>query len=358
VRVLSRHFLASYLRLFVTSLFVSSIAIVIVELLLNFDEILGDRADASRIASYLFLRLPSYYFRDLIPVSSFAAAFLCVGLAARSREVTAAKAGGIPPQRMVVPILGAAMLLALGTAVLDETVVLAATREWSRREHRGEEVTYRQGSFWYHRDDTIYSVQEVDPDSATLLGVRVFETDPSGRLRRSLYADVVDFDEEQRWHLRDAIIRSFDPELPSAAPRVEQRDETVAAMAVAHDLALLEAGAQTLSLCELGEYIGARAQAGQASSRQREALHTRLANPWSVVAFALLAIPLGLSVERRRGLAAAAVLGISLLGVFYTARAAAAIFAAGGFAAAVYAPWLLLATLLIVGGIRFARPPG
>jgi len=355
VRVLSRYFLASYLKIFVATLFASSTAIVIVELLLNFDEIIGDGADVSNAAGYLFLRLPSYYFRDLIPISSFVAAFLCVGLAARSRETTAAKAGGIPPQRMVVPILGAAMLLSLGTALLGETLSLEATREWNRREHRGEEVAYRLGSFWYQQGDIIYNVQEAAPDSATLHGVRIFETDPSGRLRRSLYADVVDVGTDRRWHLRNATIRSFMPELPGSPPRVEQRDETLPAMAVGHDLARLDASAQTLSLRELGGYIRARSQAGRNTGRYREVLHARLANPWSVIAFALIAIPLGLSVERRRSLAAAAVIGVSILGVFFTARAAAAILAAGEFSGAVYGPWLVLAALLTFGGIQLAR---
>jgi hypothetical protein len=44
VRILSRHLLASYLNLYVTILFASMIAIVIVELLLNFDRIMNDHA--------------------------------------------------------------------------------------------------------------------------------------------------------------------------------------------------------------------------------------------------------------------------------------------------------------------------
>jgi lipopolysaccharide export system permease protein len=357
VRILSRHLLASYLRLFITVLFVSMIAIVIVELLLNVDEILADRAGLSGAASYLFLRLPSYYLRDLIPVASFAAAFLCIGLAARAREVTAAKAGGISPRRMVLPILGAAMAISLASGLLYETVVLAATREWSRRENRGEQVAYRQGSFWYHRGDTIYNVREVDPDTRTLHGVRVYRTDARGRLRQSLHAETVDVDSDRLWQLRDATIRSFEPALPAAPTRVERRDATVPAMAVERDLALLEASAQTLSLRELGEYIRARSETGRAAGRYREMLHARLAGPWSALAFALVAIPLGLSVERRRGIAAAAVIGIAILGAFYTARAAAAVFAGGGFRAAAYGPWLVLAALVAFGAARFIRAP-
>jgi len=357
VRILSRYFLASYLNLYATILFASMIVIVIVELLLNFDQIMDDHAGFSGVAAYLFLRLPTYYLRDLIPVSSFAAAFFCVGLAASSREVTAAKAGGVSPQRMVVPILAAATLISLAALVLHESLVLSATREWNRLENLGEEISFRRGSFWYHSGDTIYNVQEADPESNTLHGVRVFETSPRGRLHQSIRAAVVDVDENHSWHLRNATVRTFDPSRPAAPPAVEHREETVLAMAARRDVALLDARARTLSLLELGEYIRARSGEGRDTSRYREMLYARLADPLSVLVFALIAIPLGLAVERDRSLAAAAVVGVATLGVFYTARTAASIVAAGGLTSAASGPWLVLAAFAGFGAVRFVRVP-
>jgi lipopolysaccharide export system permease protein len=357
VRILSRHFLWSYLNLYISILFASMIAVVIVELLLNFDQIVNDHAGFDGVATYLFLRLPTYYFRDLIPMTSFAAAFFCVGLAARAREVMAVKTGGTSPQRMVVPILAAAAGISLAALVLDETLVLRATREWSRLENPGEEVSFRRGSFWYHGGDAIYNVREADRRSKALRGVRVFETSPQGRLDRSLRADVVRIDENHRWHFRDATVRTFDPSRPSAAPAVEHREETVLAVAAERDLALLDAGARTLSLFELVEYIRARSDEGRDTARYRERLHTRLADPLAVLVFALLAIPLGLAVEQKRSLAAAAVVGIAILGLFYTARTAASMLAAGGLTGAAFGPWLVLAAFAGFGAVRFARAP-
>ena len=86
---------------------------------------------------------------------------------------------------------------------------------------------------------------------------------------------------------------------------VEHREETVLAVAAERDLELLEAGARTLSLLELKEYIRARSDEGRDTARYREMLYSRLANPLAVLVFAFLAIPLGLAVEQRRSLAAA-----------------------------------------------------
>lgn len=357
MRILSRHFLWRYLNLYVTILFASMIAVMIVELLLNFDQIMDDHAGFAGVTTYLFLRLPTYYFRDLIPVTSFAAAFFCVGLAARAREVTAIKAGGVSPQRMVVPILAAAAAISLATLVLDETLVLYATREWNRLENPGEEVAFRRGSFWYHRGDTIYNVREADRKSKTLHGVRVFETTPRGRLDRSLRADVVRIDEDHRWHFQNATVRTFDPSRPAAAPVVEHREETVLVVAAERDLALLDAGPRNLSLFELGEYIGARSDEGRDTARYREMLFARLADPLAVLVFAFLAIPLGLAVEQRRSLAAAAVVGIAILGLFFTARTAASMIAAGGLGGAAFGPWLVLGAFASFGAVRFARAP-
>lgn len=357
MRTLSRYLLASYLKLFVTILFAAMIAIAIVEMLLNSDQVLDDHAGLSGVAHYLLLRLPAYYFRDLIPITSFAAALSCIGLAARSREFMAAKSGGISPRIMVVPILVAAMLLSAVALIVNETWVLAASRAATRGDGEEEEVSFRRGSFWYHRDDTLYNVQEADPGSRTLRGVRVFETTPAGRLLQSTQAEVVRVDEEHRWHMQDATVRSFDVERPASAPAVARLDEAILAVAAERDLVLLHARANTLSLNELGEYIRARTADGRDSVRYREMMHARIADPFAVLAFSLVAIPLGLAVERRYSLAAAGVIGIVILGVFYTARTVASMLVSSAIPATAFGPWCVLAALFSFGALQFFRTP-
>ena len=97
MRILSRHFLASYLTFYLAILIASLLVIGVIEMALNFDDALEFSEGLSGIGTYLFLRLPSYYLPYLIPVSSFGAAFLCLGLPARTQEVVAIKAGGIAP---------------------------------------------------------------------------------------------------------------------------------------------------------------------------------------------------------------------------------------------------------------------
>src|SRR5262245_65870209 len=102
-------------------------------MMVNFDHVIDYGEGLTGVASYLFLRLPSYYLPFLLPVGSFGAAFLCLGLPARAHEVLAAKTSGIAPPRLAVPVLGAACAFALVRLVLNDTVLL----EPARRLHGG-----------------------------------------------------------------------------------------------------------------------------------------------------------------------------------------------------------------------------
>lgn len=354
--ILSRQFLVSYLGLYAGILFVSTLVIVVIEMMLNFDDALDFQQGAAGVAAYLFLRVPSYYLPYLIPVTSFAAAFLCLGLPARAREILALKAGGIAPQRVCVPVLAAAAVLSAAALLLNETIVRDTSTEFNRRESRGETSSLFQarGGFWYQRGRLFFNVQEADRQSRSLTGVRVYERDANGRLIRSIEAAGARIADDHRWHLRDATVRRFAAD-PATAPDVQHEPEMVLEMASERELALLDADAESLSLFRLSEYIDAVVRDGRNPVRYRALFHARLADPLSVLVFALLAAPLGLAVERSRSLAGAAVKGIALIAVFYTLQTSAAIVATGGIAAAVLGPWFVLGAFGVYGTWRYAR---
>lgn len=347
MRIISRYFLTSYLKLFAQIVFAATIAITMVEIMLHFEAILDHRNGPLGFATYLLLRIPSYYFRDLIPVACFAAAFGCIGLPARAHEITAIKSGGISPARTVIPLLGAALALSALTLLFDESVVLRAARAWSREQHPGGEVTFRQGSFWYQRGDAIYSVQEADRGARVLHGVGVYDLDPRGRIQQILHADRVEVEDDRRWHLLETTARRFDPDHPARAPRTERFPVLVRDVDTESDLVMLDASARTLSLPKLEAYLDAQARAGRNATRYRALYHSRLSTPLTVFLFAFLALPLGFAVGRSRSLAESALVGIFVLATYYTARTATEMLAGRGFEWAVFSPWVLL---VIYGG--------
>jgi len=355
VRIISRYFLASYLRLFCTILLGSLVAIAIVEMLLKFDDVVESRTPAG-IVAYFLLRIPSEYLRDTLPVASFAAAFLCIGGPARAREITALKAGGVSPRRIVVPVVLASLLLSLLALGVNETLVLSAERSLTDLAQPDDGITFRRGSFWYHRGNVVYNIRDADRDTHTLHGVNVFRLNAQGRLLESLHADHVKV-EDGAWVLSDAMRRSFDPARPEAAPGVDRVSEKALDLGNTRDLALLDAGIERLSIAELREYIAVRTTDGRDPIDARGRLHRRLADPLTVTLFAWLALPLGFGVERTKSLAVSGLIGIVWVCVYYTMRTAASLFASASVAPAAFAPWLLLAAFAGFGAWRLARAP-
>ena len=359
MRILSRHFLTSYLVLYFAILFAANLIIAVVEIMLNFDDVLEYREGFWGVATYIFLRLPSYYLPYVVPAASFGAAFLCLGLPARAQEMVAIKAGGISPHRVATPVLAAAASLSLVMLVVNETIVLDAVKEFHSldRASDSEALFQSRGSFWYHKGNFLYNVEGADRASRTLQGVSVYEHNRKGRLIHSIQAESARISADDRWHLQNAIIRRFDPSDPAAPPATERVSETVVVVGEQRGLALLNADATILPLLRLREYIRALAREGRAATRYRALFHSRLAEPLTVFLFALLAIPIGLAVEQSRSVAVAALHGVTIVAIFYGVLTTTAIMAAGGVAAAIPSPWILLALFGGYGAWRFARAP-
>lgn len=356
VRILSRYYVARFLGSFLAILVASTLAIVVVDVLANLDEVLETREGLAGVVQYVLLRIPSEYLRDLVPVAAFAAAFFTFGSAARWLEITAIKSGGISPHRLLGPVLLCAAGLSLAGFVLNETVVVQASRAWNRLEAGTEaSVTFRRGSFWYHKGDTVYNFSDADEATRTLRGVTVFRLDGAGRLARSIHAESVRIEDDHRWRFLDATIRDFDTERADAPVRVSHLDETVLSMESEREMALGNAEAAQLTLPELRESIAVRRREGDDVSRSVSQYHGRLASGVAVLLFVLLGAPLGFSVEQTRSMAQPALLGVGTVALFFLVRNAAATLAREGGAAGAAAPWLVVGAFATWGCVRAAR---
>lgn len=357
MRILSRYFAARFLGYFAAILFTSTLIIATIEMLLNFDDMLKAGGGVAGILTYLFLRIPSYYLRDLIPIATFLAAFVTYGVAARWMESTAIKAGGISPFRIVVPVLVGCAAVAAFAFVVNETVVLRATRQWSQLE-RGDDtiVSFRQGSFWYHSGRTIYNIREANRENRTLRGVRIFERDAQGRLVSRMEAHRVQIEDPQHWFFERATIYHFEPDDPSRPTRVEHARDLRQPIADTGDAALLAADSGTLSIGKILEYIAARPSSERVRRLQAD-LHARLADPFVPLLFVLLAIPLGLRVEATRSFASPAVQGVLTVGAFYLVRGTSTTLATEGALPVAAAPWCVVALFAAWGTFRLARIP-
>ena len=356
MRILSRYFVVGYLTYYAAIVTVAFLVIAIVEMMVNFDHAIDYGSGLSGVASYLFLRLPSYYLPYLLPVGSFGAAFLCLGMPARALELLAAKTSGIAPVRIAAPVLATAALFSVLALVANETVVLDTAKRFDGQRNGGQLFQTRD-NFWYQRGNRLFNVQSADRDAHTLSGVTIYERDANGHLLRSVRADTAHIEADHRWRLDHARFREFPRDDPEAAPRTELHDSAWFELGSAGDLTLLGADPRELPLLQLREYIRASEREGVEPTRYRSLWHVRLSDPCSVLLFALLGVPLGFSVERARSLGAAALQGVGLIGVYYALQTAASVVGAAGYAAGVMAPWAVVGAFGAFGAWRLARYP-
>jgi len=360
VRILTRHLVARFLGSFAAFLIGSTLTIVVIEMMLNVGDMLqGDRGPRG-VASYLFLRIPSYYLRDLLPIVAFAAAFFTFGSASRAREMQAMKAGGLSPHRVAAPLLWAALALSAGSYLLNETWILEATRMWNRRDSETNPISFRQGSFWYQRGRTIYNIGDADRATNTLRGVRIYELSEEGRLLRSIEAARANVEDEERWRFEAPVVRNFDARDRLRPPATTRHDgEVPLHLDQGSVSALMTADVTSLSVRELQEVIQRQEREGRETARPRALLHARLAEPFAVLLFVLAAVPLGVRVERARaqGMTVPALLGIAILAAFFSLRSVAETLTTSGLLPPAPTPWILLGGFLAFATWRYARMP-
>ncbi|MBW2243178.1 MAG: LptF/LptG family permease [Deltaproteobacteria bacterium] len=351
-----RYTAVRFLSAFAGSLVILALVLLVVDMLLNLGDVIEAGTGFLGAIGLLLQRTTATYLPYLIPVSTFTGVLFSVGQAARHREIVATKAGGVSPLHALLPIFMISAGISLVSFVLNETITLrAASAVNARTGSSVGEVTLRSGSIWYHTGRIIYNIRDPRPEGQTVLDVRVFERNEEGRLIRLIHAREAERLAPHQWRFVGATIRSFDPLDAKNPPVVERAEEIVLELGEDRTPHLQQAELVVLPLATLAGYVGDVLDEGGNPGRARALLHSRLTIPFLVILFALLAVPLGLSVEQTRSLAMPALQGVGLLFVFLILREYSASFGARGELSAALAPWLTLLIFFALGGWRLSR---
>lgn len=358
MRILSRYMLTRFTFWFVACFMLLCAVAASADLLIEFERVRELGGEGLQPLVYLLMRLPAMHFQYLVPIAAFAAALFTLGTAAVGLEVVAAKAGGISPHRLMLPVLAGAAAITGLTWLMNDTLVVHARHYVERPEQAdGPDIVFRGGSFWYHRGRTIYNIRGADAETGTLFGVSVYERDAQDRLVRSVHAGRASIEGPDAWRFHDAIIRRFDPTEPTRSGSFEKAGEIVLTVADDPDLGVLEADPAMLSTADLQRYIEAREAEGENTRPFRGILQARLAEPLTVFVFALLALPAAFRAERTRGLATPALQGVLLLVAYWFVSGLGNMVASRGLAYAELVPWGVVGLFLVVGTVRLRSIP-
>src|SRR3954451_7013810 len=153
----------------------------------TFFELLGDMVkndiEMSTMLDYLFHLAPKLIY-DVTPIGILVSSLICFGILTKHNEVTAFKAGGVSLYRLAAPVLVVSLAISGTLFAFDHYYIPEANRrqERLRAEIKKKPVaTYlRSDRQWvYGQGSRIYNFHFLDPKSAVMSRVNVYELNPS-----------------------------------------------------------------------------------------------------------------------------------------------------------------------------------
>jgi lipopolysaccharide export LptBFGC system permease protein LptF len=362
VRTLTRYFIVRYLSFFVAILVISTLTITLVEAFVNIEQSFSTESDESSLLNYLLIRVPSYYLRDLLPISAFAASFFSVAISVQRSEWLAVQTGGISARRIVLPLAMAGLGVAALSFVVGETLLTKATYHYASYSKTDmSNRIFDTGRYWHPSGNDLYRITGAEIESRILRNVQIFRRTPKGRLISQTYARNVEVTPDGSWHAERATLLEFDPEHPEDPPRI-QRDFVL-------DLPPLDEGLdwltfsepKALTTSELVHHIdrneSEKSIRAQFLRRRLQAfLHQRLSDPLIIVILTLWAIPFALRVQPGGSIAWAAVAGLTAIITFFFLQSLTHGLILKGVITAGFSTWILPG--LVTLGTLFALSRG
>lgn len=354
--VLSRHFVSRFLSTFAVSIAILALAILSVESLTDLHVAFGETGTWSDLFVRTALRVAAHYLPYLIPISATVAAFVRFGGAARRSEIVAAKAGGISPLELALPVLIAGLALGAFSLLAGEVLSVparAALQDAERGEPGG--LSYRQGAFWYVDGAVVFRVESADEGARVLHGVTIFERDGRGRVLRRIRATRAELVGQGRWRADHAEILRIDPERPARAGTLESHEQIE--LELGNRQELLGANPDFLPMGDLLSFAALTPEGSAQELEARSLIHQRLSNPLATFPFVVLAVALGLRVERSRSLARSALPVVLAVLTFLLVRHYAGMLSRQGVWPAAVGAWGSLAVFLVAALDQLRRVP-
>ncbi|HET7205113.1 MAG TPA: LPS export ABC transporter permease LptF [Terriglobales bacterium] len=283
-------------------------------------DILRNQISPVVVLEYL-LNVSPYFIYNVTPLSMLLTVLITFGLMTRSNEITAIKATGISIYRVIVPVLLASAIVAIGLFFFDQFYLPIANKRQDalRNQIKGKPAqTYLlPDRKWIKgQQNTIYYYKFFDPDRNEFGDLTIFRYDPvTFRMVDRIAANRAYWAPKlQKWVCEEGWQRSF-----RGAAIQDYRPFDVAAFA-----ALSESPPYfkkevkqftEMNYEELKRYIRDLEQGGFDVVRLRVQLEKKFAYPLITLVMAVLAVPFALSAGRRGTVAGIAVaVGIA---VFY-----------------------------------------
>lgn len=206
------------LRQFISTLFFALIALCLIFLIVNLMENLDDFID-KKVPNPIIIKYYISFFPEILkiltPVSVLIATLFSIGKLSTNNEITAMKSGGLSLYRLMMPMVGFALVLSFGQLYFNGWIVPVANQTKLEIERVYLKKAKAQGGTLFNlffRDTPTKNVMmqyyHASEKSGYQVAIEEYTDELSPRLRSRIEANRIVW-EEGSWQLRDGIIRTF-----------------------------------------------------------------------------------------------------------------------------------------------------
>jgi lipopolysaccharide export system permease protein len=312
--ILDRYLIRVFLRIFFMSLLWVTGLFAIVEFFDRVGTFIEAGVSIATVIRYFLFKIPLSISRVIGFATLFSTLF-CLGLLARTQEITAMRSSGLTVQRISLPLLLLSFLICFLTLLWNEGVVPMFTQRAQmiyKLEVKSKKPLGLVGTqdIWIRGEGNFINVDHFDAKSSTLHGISIFLLNRDFTLKGLIEIPSAEWRDE-KWQAKTGTEWSFLPEgqiikqQVSAAPPIS---ETPA------DLKLLAREPEEFTFFDLQKQIVDMKAKGIDATAYEVDLQIKLAVPFISPLMVLLAIPFALKRRMSSGLALS--FGVAMLIAF------------------------------------------
>ena len=321
---------------------------LVVDFFERVDEFIRRDVPYSDLVFYFIYKIPGIAFY-MAPQAVLLATVITLAVLARDNEIIAMKAGGVGIVGITLPILGAALVVALLVLASNEYLAPIATKKMNYifkvkvqgqqtygDTYVGEDPFAKQ--LWFvAKDKAIWNIRQFDPEEGRISDARIFYRFDNGLIRKRIDVKEVVWN-GTHWEFVDGFLRTFDQEGNGTTeyfekkiiPVLETPDDFVRNIIIHSD---------EMSLRELYKEIQEMTLAGKDTLKHRVEFHQKISYPFISIVLALLAIPLSLRSSRHGGVLFCVGINLAMGFVFSFLYAMGVSLGFGGFFSPLFAAW-------------------
>lgn len=313
MKILERHVLSEFMRIFLMALTGFIILFITVDLFENVDMLIERKVPF--LASFIFFvyKLP-FIIGQVSPVAALVGVLLALGILSKHGEITAMKAGGVKLLKAVYPLLMAGLVISLTVILMNEYLTPAAQKKVDafRKQWFGVQGgTFGKEGLWVKSNGGILNIRHIDFKNNVLNGITYYELQKPFKVQSRVEAKQATWQDEQ-WVAEGAKVWTFTKE--GEAPSKTRDRLVLHGLSNPEELVNLENFQQHMSFLELSDYISQLEQDGYDTGKYRIDLWSKISFPLVNFIMALVGIPFALKTGRHSGIAAG--VGLSIVIAF------------------------------------------